>query len=265
MSGAVHACLDPGDGPAFVTHRPSASAHALIVCDHASAGIPARLNRLGLSEERLGEHIAYDIGASRLAIALSERLDTAAVLSCFSRLVVDLNRFPDNPASIPEFSDGVRVPGNAGLDAEMREARYRDVFWPYHRAVAARLDRLCAIAPDPLVIAVHTFTPRMSGGEARPWHVGVLSNEDRRVADPLIEALSGETGLCVGDNEPYSAMEPLGYSMVTHCQDRELPHALLEVRQDLVSDEGGVALWAEILERALRHPDIFPRYAEPAG
>jgi len=257
----VTACLTLGDAPPVVAYEPRGASHALIVCDHASATVPVSLARLGLSDERLGQHIAYDIGARALSLALSERLSAVAVLSGYSRLVVDLNRFPGAAGSIPEVSDGVRVPGNEGLSPEQRQARYQDIFWPYHHAVTERLDRLCEQAPEPLVIAVHTFTPIMNGHE-RPWHVGVLSNEDRRVASPLIEALGREAGLCVGDNEPYSAMEPLGYSMVTHCRDRLLPHALLEVRQDLVADAAGVARWSAILERALRCPEIFPRYAE---
>lgn len=254
--------LEPARQAPFDVINEEGRSHALITCDHASSSTPEALGLLGLSPSRFAEHIAHDIGARALSVGLSQRLDACAVIARFSRLVVDLNRFPGALGSIPEVSDGVRVPGNEGLSASGRDARYRDIFWPYHREIAGRIDRLCERGRQPLVIAVHTFTPLMNG-QARPWHIGVLSNADRRVSDRLLHSLRADKTLCVGDNEPYSAMDPFGYSFVTHCQDRALPHALFEVRQDLVADPKGVCRWVTILEHALRSSGVFGEHARP--
>lgn len=235
-------------------YNPGGKARAIIVCDHASARTPAALGQLGIPRARFEEHIAVDIGAARLARMLADRLDARAVLAGYSRLVIDVNRFPDHPSSVPVVSDHVVVRGNEVLSAQARAARCAEIFWPYHNQVSGLLDELQAKspgAPGPAVLAVHTFTPHMDGAH-RPWHIGILSNHDRRIANPLLAHLRTKSDLCVGDIQPYSAVNPLGFTTVTHCEGRSLPHALMEVRQDLVADRAGVTRWATILEDALR-------------
>src|SRR5581483_4186685 len=94
-------------------------------------------------------------------------------------------------------------------------------------------------------------TPEMNG-VARPWHVGVLWDQDPRIPVPLLAALRRERGLVVGDNEPYSAREPAGYTVRTHAIGRGLPHVAVEIRQDLIADAAGERQWAERLGAALR-------------
>jgi len=242
--------LGPDDPAPVETCQAGGRAPLLITCDHASAALPRALGDLGVPPAQLREHIGWDIGAAAVTRQLAARLDAMALLTGFSRLVVDCNRRLEDPSSIPLVSDGIAVPGNRDLSARDRAARIDALFLPYHGAVAARLDVFLAGGVIPAVISIHSFTPVMNG-RARPWHIGILWDKDPRIAVPLLAALRAEAGLVVGDNEPYSAREPVGYTMRQHGVDRGLPHVSIELRQDLVADAAGAAAWAERLARVL--------------
>lgn len=242
--------LGPGDPPPVSVLRPNSPCPVLLVCDHASRTIPRALGDLGLGEADRARHIAWDIGSEALTRDLSERLGATAVLAGYSRLVVDLNRPLDSPTLIPAVSDASVIPANHALSAAARRQRLEALFHPYHTALARVIaDRQAAGVPT-LLLSVHSFTPVM-GGKARPWHTGLLWNADRRLAGALIDALSAEPGLVVGDNVPYSGQDPEGYTLRMQAEARGLPGCLIEVRQDLIGDDAGVAAWAARLERAL--------------
>lgn len=223
---------------------------ALVVCDHASPRIPRALRALGLSEHERTRHIAWDIGASALACALAERLGLPAVLAGYSRLVIDCNRPLEDPTSIVAVSDGVAIPGNAGLDEAAREARAQACFWPYHDAIDELLAELRGLTPAPALIAVHSFTPVMRGA-ARRWHCGVLWDQDPRIPLRLMQALRAESGLVVGDNEPYSGRDPADFTVGLHAERHGWPHVCIEVRQDLLQAPGGIEEWTVRLACAL--------------
>ena len=236
--------------PYDVVNAASASAH-MIICDHASNYIPPAFSNLGLPPERLQEHIAYDIGSAAVGRGLAEALDCSAFLCGTSRLVIDCNRTPGAADRVPPISDGIRVPGNEGLSDADIKARVRTYFDPYHKAIEDRFSRIEDTGQMPFFISIHSFTPEMDGFK-RPWHVGILSDEDRRVADPLLENLRAVPGLVVGDNEPYSGRSPLGYALKAYNIDRGLPCAVFEIRQDLVTDQAGIDEWVEICATVLR-------------
>lgn len=224
----------------------------VLLCDHASRLVPPELGDLGLTDEQLGRHIGWDIGAAAVTEKLSQSLDAPALYSGFSRLVVDCNRADDDPTLICEISDGVVVPGNREITEAERARRIAAYYAPYHGAVAAAVDRTIAQHGEQVaLLSIHSFTPRMKGRD-RPWHAGVLWNQDGRLALPLIQALREEPGLVVGDNEPYSGRNQAGYSVRFHGEKRGLPHVLLEIRQDLVADAAGIATWALRLDRIFR-------------
>lgn len=242
--------LGPDDPPPYTVVNDGAGGRTLLVCDHASAVVPSRLGRLGLDPADLGRHIAIDIGAANMTRELSARLDLPAIFAGYSRLVIDNNRGLDDPTSIPEISDGTVVPGNRTLDAAAAAARANEIFHPYHDAIADKLDAMARNQGTPALVAIHSFTPVFRGHE-RPWHVGLLWNRDQRIARPLFEALAANPGLIVGDNEPYSAQDPYGYTMSTHAEPQGWPHLVIEIRQDLIDTHKGVATWADILAPAL--------------
>lgn len=242
--------IGPDEPPSFETINDGGRTPALFVCDHASAQLPQGLGTLGLDEGELSRHIAVDIGAASLTRALARAFEAPAVLTAYSRLVIDCNRDPSDHTSIREISEGVVIHGNRRLGAMQRQERIDAVFAPYHAAVAARLAALAAKGAAPVLLAVHSFTPRFRDVD-RPWHVGILSGRDRRIADPLIAALKRDPSLVVGDNQPYSGLHFAGYTMETHAVRQGLPCVMIEVRQDLVGDAAGVDRWAGTLRRAL--------------
>ena len=238
--------LGAGDPPPVTVLNEEGGAPLMLLCDHASNAVPGRLDRLGLPDEVLERHIAYDIGAAGVTRLLAGRFDAPAILSGFSRLVIDINRAVDDPTSMPVISDGVIVPGNRALPAAEIEAREAELFRPYHDAVAAHLDRRLGRGEVPAIVSIHSFTPAMRGFE-RPWHIGILWDRDPRMAVPLIEKLREDPRLVVGDNEPYTARNSHGETIDIHAVPRGLPHVLVEIRQDLIATPEGEAEWAERL------------------
>jgi predicted N-formylglutamate amidohydrolase len=184
------------------------------------------------------------------------------VLGGYSRLVIDCNRRLDDPTSIAQESDRIPVPGNRGLTEADRKARQEAIFRPYHAAIEAAIAKQRREGPDPAILSLHSFTPRMNGF-ARPWHVGILWNKDPRLPVPLMARLIEEPGLVVGDNEPYSGKDEHGYSVIAHAEAAGLPHGLIEMRQDLIGDDAGVARWAETLVRVLRDVLADERVYQP--
>ena len=218
----------------------------VLLCDHAGREVPGGLELLGISEEQLARHIGWDIGAADITRALAERLGATALLDHVSRLVIDPNRRPYTEASIPAVSDGCVVPGNHNLDRAEIRRRMAEYFIPYHRTVARTIGAFRRRGKIPVIIAVHSFTPRMNG-EVRPWHVGILRGRDQRMAVPVLERLHAKPGLVIGDNQPYSGFRELGFTMAFHAQRARLPHLMLEVRQDEIATKAGALRYAEII------------------
>ncbi len=223
----------------------------LMLCDHASNACPPDIGDLGLPQADMNRHIAFDVGARGLTIALAEILDAPAILSTFSRLVIDPNRGEDDPTLVMKLYDGSLIPANRSADAAEVERRLNAYHRPYHRAIDEMLDVALATGATPRMISVHSYTPQFRGRAPRPWHVGVLWDQDDRIAGPLIERLNAEPDLCVGDNEPYTGQLE-GDCMWRHGTQRGLPHALIEIRNDLIETLEDQVAWAERLAPILR-------------
>ncbi|MFO1158414.1 MAG: N-formylglutamate amidohydrolase [Reyranellaceae bacterium] len=242
--------LGPDDPPAFSVHNVEGKAPLLLLCDHASKAVPKALGTLGISDEELSRHIGWDIGGLDAAIELSKVLDAPLVASGYSRLVIDCNRWPGGEGSTPEVSDGTPVPANRGLTKEQVDARADACFWPYHHEVGRQLDRMTSGGRMVGMLVMHSFTPQMNGFK-RPWHVGVLWNDDPRLPDALLEELRRDVSLVVGDNEPYSARASYEFTLTKHARPRALPYCSLEVRQDLIGTPGEARDWGRRLAPAI--------------
>ncbi|MGM0584638.1 MAG: N-formylglutamate amidohydrolase [Pseudomonadota bacterium] len=239
--------------PAYELVRPDGDPSVLVLCDHAANTVPREVNGgdLGLPPEDMARHIAHDVGARGVALGLAERLGCPAVLSTFSRLVIDPNRGEDDPTLVMKLYDGSVIPANRFVGGPDVAERLADWHRPYHQAIGDRIDRALGRGVSPGLVSIHSFTPQLRGRAPRPWHVGVLWNRDDRLSGPLLAALRAEPDLCVGDNEPYSGRLG-GDCMDTHGTQRGLAHALIEIRNDLIRDEAGQAAWAARLARVLR-------------
>lgn len=226
----------------------------LITCDHASNQVPDWVagGDLGLPAQDMSRHIAWDPGAAGLTRALAQRLNSPAILSTFSRLVIDPNRGENDPTLIMRLYDGTIIPANRHLTPDQAAERLNKLYRPYHAAYAA----LAARQPDTVILAIHSFTPCLNGRQPRPWHVGVLySPLDTRLSRALIPRLQAEPDLCIGDNEPYLGHLPHD-AIDRHALRLGRHNTLIELRNDLIQTEAAQAHWANrlapILQNALQ-------------
>ena len=231
--------------PAYEILGEDRASRWLVTCDHATNRVPDDVNGgdLGLPPEEMGRHIAYDLGAAGVARALAERLDAPAILSDFSRLVIDPNRGELDPTLVMKLYDGTIIPANRHVDAQEVERRLNTLHRPYHAA----LERLAARRPDTVIVAIHSFTPQLNGRSPRPWHIGVLhSHLDTRFSLPLIARLQAEPDLCVGDNQPYLGHLP-GDAIDRHALQTGRQNTLIELRHDLIRTAAEQQAWADRL------------------
>lgn len=233
------------DALPFERVNPDGAARILLLCDHAANTVPGCVGGgcLGLPEAEMRRHIAYDVGARGVTLELARLLDARALMTRFSRLVIDPNRGEDDPTLIMQIYDGTVVPKNLRLDAAERDRRLEVWHRPYHAAIDAAIDRMQAAGAPPALISIHSYTRQLQGRPVRPWHVGVLWRRDGRLALPLIARLRAERDLCVGDNQPYDGQLE-GDTLSRHGTRRGLRHVLIELRHDLIETAADQRLWA---------------------
>ncbi len=226
----------------------------VVTCDHARNTVPDFVNggTLGLPEDDMNRHIAYDVGAAGVTRHLAKLLQAPALLSNFSRLVIDPNRGEDDPTLVMRLYDGSIIPANRHISQSDIEDRLNTCYRPYHAAQA----NLLQARKNPILLSIHSYTPQLRGRPKRPWHVGILHASDHRLTLPLINRLQREADLCVGENEPYGGHLE-GDSVDRHAIDHGRLNALIEIRNDLIETDAQQIAWAErlapILTEALEH------------
>jgi predicted N-formylglutamate amidohydrolase len=250
MNALPNKLLAPDDPAPISVHNAGGKSAFLLVADHAGNLIPHALRRLGIAAAESERHIAWDIGIAGLGRLLADALDATFIRQNYSRLVIDCNRPLDAPSSIPDISERTVIPGNMGLDEANKAARAAEIFRPYHDRIEAELDLRSKAGRPVALIALHSFTPVFKD-VARPWHAAVLYNRDPRLARRLMALLNAEREFTIGENVPYSVDDATDYTIPVHAERRGLHHALIEIRQDLITDENGQRAWAQLLARLL--------------
>jgi predicted N-formylglutamate amidohydrolase len=238
------------DIPPVLEENATGRSPFLLACDHYGRAIPRLLGDLGLPEAELARHIAWDIGIAGVASLLSRRLDAHLIAQRYSRLVIDCNRPPQSPNSIPLISEATIIPGNEGLSREAADARRTQVFDPYHRRIGEVIDRRSRDGSATVLVSLHSFTP-VYAGITRPWHVGTLYQRDTRLPPLLLKGLRAQGDLVVGDNEPYAVSDETDYTIPVHGEARGLMNTGIEIRQDLIADPAGEREWADRLANIL--------------
>jgi predicted N-formylglutamate amidohydrolase len=224
--------------------KPNGAGPILFVCDHASNAIPEVHANLGLSLEQRADHIAWDPGAAGVTEALSDLLDCPAILARASRLLIDCNRHPADVDAIPEISETTSIPGNGNLSPDEVAARIEAYHTPFHAAIDQTRAEL---GPQiRAVVSLHSYVP-VFHGQQRPWHLGLVYNADRRMADVVREGLSIDPDLVIGDNEPYSGQDRFYYTLNRHGQAHGLACLMIEIRNDLIKFPSDQTAWAKIL------------------
>ena len=235
------------DDAPFLTTGTGRKGPWLIACDHASNHVPNEIDNdsLGLTKDDMHRHIAYDLGAKGLSQSLGNLLDAPVLCSNFSRLVIDPNRGEDDPTLLMKLYDGTIIPGNHKSDTAELDRRIRNYYRPYHQAYSK------LAAKSRAILAVHSFTPQLRGHPPRPWEVGVLFGQDRRLADAVIARLRLKENLVIGVNEPYAGHLP-GDSIDQHAQSNNKLNVLIEVRNDLIKTISEQNAWARFLAPVLQ-------------
>ena len=227
--------------------NPDASSQIVLVCEHASAFIPAEFEDLGLEGADLQSHIAWDPGAFELARAMAEELDAILVASNVSRLVYDCNRPPTSEAAMPVRSEIVDIPGNKGLTADERAGRVAAYYTPFRDCLA----EVMASRAAPVLVTVHSFTP-VFHGKPRKVEIGVLHDEDSRLADALLAHPEAHQPYVTLRNEPYGPQDGVTHTLRTHAIGQGHLNVMLEVRNDLIRDAESQRTMAAALSAWLR-------------
>src|ERR1700722_11644009 len=256
--GVITLILDTQDVPPVHEDNGLGTSPFLLTSDHYGRAIPRSLGDLGLPPDELTRHIAWDIGIAGVADALSKHLGAHLIAQRYSRLVVDCNRPPGVPSSIPRISEATIIPGNEALTREAAQVRRAAIFDPYHRRIAEVIDARLRDSKPTVLVALHSFTP-VYAGIARPWHIGTLYHRDKRLPPLLLKGLRAEAELVVGDNAPYAVSDETDYTIPVHGETRELMNTGIEIRQDLLADSAGQMEWADRLARILGEIEITLR------
>lgn len=233
------------EGDPVALENVSARSDVVIVCEHASRRLPSALGTLGLSEEALASHIAWDPGALAVSRLVAARLDAMLVFQRFSRLVYDCNRPPESPAAMPEKSELFDVPGNAGLDQAARDARTEALYLPFREKLAGLVRSRIAEGRAPVIVTMHSFTP-VYFGKPRAVEIGILHDADTRLADAMLAAGAGGP-YDIRRNEPYGPQDGVTHTLKEHGLSNGLANVMIEVRNDLVKDEAGQRVVADYL------------------
>ncbi len=243
--------LTQAEGDPVAVLNPDAWGSVLIVCEHASRTLPERLGTLGLSEEALASHIAWDPGALAVAERLSRSLDATLVHQRFSRLAYDCNRPPEAPGAMPDVSEIYEIPGNRGLSPQDRDERTKALYRPFHARIEEIVAARQARGQQTALLTIHSFTP-VYHGVKRAVEIGVLHDADSRLADAMLMRAADTSLYRIARNEPYGPADGVTHTLQLHGLRHGLPNVMIEVRNDLISDETGQDVAADFLTGLLQ-------------
>ena len=201
----------------------------VIVCEHASHFIPEPYKNLGMRNEDLQSHAAWDPGAMGVAQGISARLDAQLVASGVSRLVYDCNRPPSAADAMPAQSETIQIPGNMDLTADDRNERAQLYYAPFRD----QLSKTIAAISTPVIATIHSFTP-LYHGQARAVEIGILHDSDTRLADMMLQLSPVHTIADVRRNAPYGPEHGVTHTLQVHAIKAGHLNVMIEIRNDLI-------------------------------
>ena len=228
--------------------NPSGKGEFLLVCEHASRFIPSEFQNLGLKEDVLHSHVAWDPGALGVAEEMSAHLDAPLVAQRVSRLIYDCNRPPESDGAMPAKSEVFDILGNVDLSPVQQQARIDQYYIPFQQTLKAQLDRHIEEVLPPVLITIHSFTPAYHG-VARDFDIGILHDSDNRFADELLSSLSSESDYKICRNEPYGPADGVTHTLVEHALPRGLMNVMIEIRNDIIATPQNQEKMAVMLSR----------------
>ena len=218
----------------------------VFVCEHASNRLPARLGNLGLDDDALMSHIAWDPGALAVARIMAKNLNSVLISQRFSRLVYDCNRPPEAPDSMPTLSEIYSIPGNENLSQADRDLRTNALYVPFRNQVADVLADRRGRGQPSILVTIHSFTP-VYKGKHRAVEIGILHDDDTRLADRMLQVAMNSGLYVVQRNEPYGPKDGVTHTLKEHGLANGLLNVMIEVRNDLIREESGQGVMADFL------------------
>jgi predicted N-formylglutamate amidohydrolase len=249
--------LIAADGEPVSEINTRGGSEVLLVCEHASRRLPAKLGSLGLAADVLDQHIAWDPGALAVAMSMSKELDAVLIHQNFSRLAYDCNRPPEAADAMPARSEIYDIPGNADLSAVDRQARTEAIYLPFRAALARRIAERKAQARETVLVTIHSFTP-IYHGMRREVEIGILHDRDSRLADQMLARTEANCRYQVRRNEPYGPADGVTHTLREHGLANGLLNVMIEVRNDLIRDEAGQEVMAGFLAGLIRESLSIP-------
>lgn len=219
---------------------------AVLTCEHASNRLPEPWFWPEADRRLVEMHWAYDLGIAEVTRRLAAATGSPAVLSRFSRLLIDPNRPVDSDTLLRGIADGQPVALNQGVTAADRAERIARYYEPYHAACDALVGGFSGLP----VVSLHSFTPSYEG-QPREVQLGVLYDDDDAWGEAWYAFLSGR-GYDVRRNEPWSGKQGLMYGPQRHARRYGRRAVELEVRQDLATDPAEVDRLTVLLAEAVR-------------
>ncbi|MBD9627942.1 N-formylglutamate amidohydrolase [Ensifer sp. ENS06] len=220
---------------AIEVENEGANGDIVVVCEHASRLVPAKLGDLGLNAAALESHIAWDPGALELSRRLSSNLDAVLVYQRYSRLVYDCNRPPEAASAIPEKSEIFQIPGNKDISEAQRQARVNEIYLPFRDGLFGILSYRRSTGRPTILVTIHSFTP-IYFGERREVEIGILHDSDSRFADAMLSEAQRQTQkYVVKRNQPYGPADGVTHTLLKHGIANSIPNVMIEVRNDLLT------------------------------
>ncbi|MEW2915264.1 N-formylglutamate amidohydrolase [Leisingera sp. JC11] len=247
----MHGSDSHTQGDAVEVVNRNGTSPVLLLCEHASSNIPARYDGLGLREADRLSHAVWDPGARAVALHMSNALNAPVVASRVSRLVYDCNRPPEAASAMPEKSELVEVPGNFRLSAEDRQERVDTVYVPFCRTVSEVIQARKDAGQETILVTMHSFTP-VYFGQHRAVEIGILHDDDSRLADAMLAAAPALPHRRVERNEPYGPADGVTHSLKLHGLAHGLANVMIEIRNDLVATPEQEEAMAEEMLTLLR-------------
>lgn len=238
--------LTERDGQPVAVENADGRSPVLLVCEHASMRLPAAVGTLGLSQDALASHIAWDPGALAVSRLMSKGLDATLVFQQFSRLVYDCNRPPESPGAIRDISEVFRIPGNENLSSAEKSARANALYFPFQNRIRDEVADRARRGQPAVLVTIHSFTP-IYFGKPRAVEIGILHDTDSRLADRMLKAAEDTKLYRIERNEPYGPADGVTHTLELHALPNGLLNVMIEVRNDLIQDEVGQGVVADFL------------------
>ncbi len=219
-----------GADTSAIVMNPKGAARILLVCEHASNHIPARYNGLGMTDVAKTSHAAWDPGAQAVTERMGNILNARVVLGTVSRLVYDCNRPPTSTGAIRAISEQIIVPGNAALSTADQIERVETVYEPFTQILGNAIKTMAAA---PILVTIHSFI-RVYNGDTRDTDIGIIHDEDARLATTMVGLSNGGMGLRFALNEPYSRKDEVTHTLYMHGTKNGLINVMIEVCNDLL-------------------------------